>query len=368
METPRPPLCFVLTSLARTGGVERDALKAILRLAGKGRTIHITAGFVRPGVREALADLPVVWHPIRAPVRPPALSQLLIWLQARRVVARLRRRHPGLRVVGFEPNPLLDCWIGATPQALWRQAKRRAGLPPSLKPGISLWNGWAERRLSTRAEHIVVYSRQARAWFVRHGVAEPRLSDVIIPCDTDRFHPTNPPIADRCELLIIGAHPRLKGIDIMLDAWREIAPRFPELRLRIVCKGWKVPALVRKAGLPRVETAPVIAEPEAYYARARLVVMPSLFESWGNVPLEALACGVPVVVSRQVPSSMVVTAPWQGAVIERAGGGDGARLAEAVAEQLLRTESEELMARRHRSVVEFVAAHETTLSWLERHA
>ncbi len=361
------PVCFVLTSLALTGGIERDAMKCMRALGERGRELHVVAGFVRPGVREKLRDLPIVWHPIRAVVRPPSVSQLMIYLQARRVVLGLRTACPDLVVISFEPNPLADYWVGASPWELWNNAKRRGNFSRSFKPGLTLWQRWCERVLCRSARHILCYSPLAVAWFEGHDVPGTRISQVVIPCDLGRFRPKRPSVAARKDILIIGTNPRLKGIDIALEAWKRLHIRYPGLRLRVVCKGWKVPRLVKRLALPRVEISPFISSPESYFTEARLVLMPSMYESWGNVPLEALACGVPVVVSKQTPSSMVVTEPWLGGVIDRDGRDDAGKLTAAIIVQLQREESRDLAQKRHDYVAGFQARHETTVSWLLRH-
>ena len=361
----RPPVCIVLTSLALTGGIERDALKCIRAFGAQGRDVHIVAGFVRPGVKEHLAGLPVVWHAIHAMVRPPSLSQLMIYLQANRIVATLRRRYPGLVVISFEPIPVTDIWVGASPSALWREAKRIGKLSRSFKPGLVAWQRWAERRLIAEAKRLLVYSDQAYNWWVAQGVDATRLVRVIIPTDLVRFQPQGPPLDRRNEVLIMGANPRLKGIDMALEAWKTVQRHDPGMVLRIVCKGWKVPALVKRSGLQGVEVSPLVSDPERYYHRARLVLMPSLFESWGNVPLEALACGVPVVVSQQTPSSRIVHAfPEAGEVFDALAADAVERLTAKVRAQLALAHDSAFGRRCHSHVARFQEEHESTVQWL----
>ncbi|MDX8414108.1 MAG: glycosyltransferase family 4 protein [Mariprofundales bacterium] len=361
------PVCFAVTSLALTGGVERDAIKSIRAFGEQGRAVHVVAGFVRPGVKDLLHDLPITWHAIYSFVRPPSLSQLLIYLQAKRIIARIKAQTPALSVISFEPNPLADYWVGASPQALWKAAKKRGRFSRSFKPGLGLWQHWAEQRLCAHASHILTYGSLAQEWFLRHDVAAERLTQVIIPTDLNLFAPTPPALNERREILIIGTNPRLKGVDIALRAWKTISQHYPELTLRIVCKGWKVPALVKSSGGSNIEISPFIPSPETYYAKARLVLMPSMYESWGNVPLEALACGVPVVVSKQTPSSMVVTDPVLGATIDRDGQRDDDKLAEAVLAQLAAQADASAMQARHHHIATFQHNHQTTLDWLLAH-
>jgi UDP-glucose:(heptosyl)LPS alpha-1,3-glucosyltransferase len=58
---------------------------------------------------------------------------------------------------------------------------------------------------------------------------------------------------------------------------------------------------------------------ENYYAMADLVALPALQEAFGNVVLEALASGVPVVVSREVGAAALLTGCLRQGVVEDAG-------------------------------------------------
>ena len=86
-----------------------------------------------------------------------------------------------------------------------------------------------------------------------------------------------------------------------MQAWERILPELPEdINLVVVGnKGaslvfrdaglGKVPARVHFAGYARQEHLP------ALYSGAMALVYPSLYEGFGLPPLEAMACGTPVV-------------------------------------------------------------------------
>jgi len=91
-----------------------------------------------------------------------------------------------------------------------------------------------------------------------------------------------------------------KNLGALAEAWRELAPRFPELTIAL-CG----PADERRTrlfeGLPRVRLLGRL-EPASLVARlmagASAVVVPSLYEGFGFPALEGMACGVPVVAAR----------------------------------------------------------------------
>lgn len=119
-------------------------------------------------------------------------------------------------------------------------------------------------------------------------------------------------------LLFLGRlHPK-KGIDLLLEAWGLIANKHPDWSLQISGPGEKdhVTSLVTKAaalGLDRCHfTGPVYGEAKAAtYRAADLFVLPTHSENFGMAVAEALAHGLPAVVSKG--------APWSGLEHEGAG-------------------------------------------------
>lgn len=73
----------------------------------------------------------------------------------------------------------------------------------------------------------------------------------------------------------------------------ELARRHPELPFLIVGGGYG--RQMPPPELPNLELWHNQADPRTYYAEARLVLMPSLYESFGRVPIEAAASGIPTI-------------------------------------------------------------------------
>ena len=90
-------------------------------------------------------------------------------------------------------------------------------------------------------------------------------------------------------------------------------------RLLVVGKGETGPyrALAGRLGVGgRVVWLGPRPEPERWYAAADAVVLPSRYEPFGNVHLEALASGVPVVASRAAGGAEVIEEGKNGAVAD----------------------------------------------------
>jgi glycogen synthase len=160
------------------------------------------------------------------------------------------------------------------------------------------------------------------------GLPRGALTRVIRPpIDLESWHaPTGESRSERV-VLVVGRLERLKGIDTLLEA---IAALPDELRAttRLVAVG-------RSSGLrdgrPYAESLVQLAErsgvqfehrdevPRAelagIYSTARVVVLPSRFESFGMVAVEAMVMGVPVVCSSATGVSELVRGTDAGAVV-----------------------------------------------------
>jgi D-inositol-3-phosphate glycosyltransferase len=114
-------------------------------------------------------------------------------------------------------------------------------------------------------------------------------------------------------LLFVGRLQPLKGIDILLRSACEVRRAYPQLQVLVVGGGvdadddhemeerQRLQALTARLGLSQ-QVRFIPAQPQEvlaqYYAAADVFVMPSHYESFGMVVLEAMACGTPVVASR----------------------------------------------------------------------
>ncbi len=182
-----------------------------------------------------------------------------------------------------------------------------------------------ERRVIHEAEAIVAATPADRDQMVTHYHADPQRIQ-IIPCGVDStFFQPQPQATARTALglphtrqlvLCVGRMEPLKGMDALIRAAallhtqqptlaeqvqviliggepadRQDAWNAEQVRLSELCAALGVDDMVLFAG-----SQPHTALPNWYNA-ADVLVMPSHYESFGMVALEAMACGVPVVAS-----------------------------------------------------------------------
>ncbi len=105
----------------------------------------------------------------------------------------------------------------------------------------------------------------------------------------------------------LGKYHRFKNLDILLAAFSKLHKRFPDWELWVVGEGnMKKEYINLSAELgieDKIRFLGRIDDPQSLqgiYSVASILVLPSSFESFGMVVLEALASGVPVVVSPNV--------------------------------------------------------------------
>jgi glycosyltransferase involved in cell wall biosynthesis len=106
-------------------------------------------------------------------------------------------------------------------------------------------------------------------------------------------------------LLFVGRLLRAKRADLLVEAAGRLWERGRELSVWIVGDGPERPSLearARRIGAGRIRLPGSVATADlpAIYGAADVFVLPSDHEPWGAVVGEAMACGLPVVVSDHV--------------------------------------------------------------------
>ncbi|MBZ3900825.1 MULTISPECIES: glycosyltransferase [Streptomyces] len=166
--------------------------------------------------------------------------------------------------------------------------------------------GW-ERMGARWASRVVCVSEAERVTGERAGV---RARWTVIPngVDTGRFHPAavdavraGIPLLEGVDpaaplVVCVGRLCRQKGQDVLLTAWDAVLRRVPGARLVLVGDGPEGERL-RAAAPEGVLFAGGVADAVPWYQAADLVVLPSRWEGMALAPLEAMACGRPVVLT-----------------------------------------------------------------------
>jgi glycosyltransferase involved in cell wall biosynthesis len=165
-----------------------------------------------------------------------------------------------------------------------------------------------ERALGRAVDRVIAQCRDELAELVRLGVPRSRISVVPSGVDLDRFTPEGPVAphdAGRPRILTVGRLVERKGYAELIQAMR-LVPRAecvivggpPEADLDGDPLARQLRELARKcrvAGRVRLVGAVPREEMPHWYRSADVVVCAPWYEPFGLTPLEAMACGVPVV-------------------------------------------------------------------------
>ena len=225
----------------------------------------------------------------------------------------------------------LSGWVALQLRQLWAlpmvHMSHTLGYPKNAA-AQQVWEQEPPRRLQVEYEilkhsdALVAESPASKQHMVQeYGVDPARVQ--IIPCgvDTLLFRPQQRQQARRALalpeavplVLFVGRLQPLKGLDTLLRAVHPVRQQYPTLQVLIVGGGLDAGDPHEAAELARLRMlaarldltphlAFIKAQPQEtlvqYYAAADVFVLPSHYESFGMVALEAMACGTPVVASQ----------------------------------------------------------------------
>ena len=281
---------------------QNSRIPRVVELGPGARVVHLPAGPEAPMPREALhRHLDEFAAGVEGFARQDGIRYDLIhshyWLSG---VAGLRLRETW-------GAPLVQMF-----HTLGRLKNTVAQNPAELEPTLRIEE---EARIVSQADRIVAASVVERAHLVWYcGARADRIA--VIPCgvDTELFQPMDPAKAkDLLELppdpllLYVGRLQPIKGLETLLEAMRAV----PEPAYLLIVGGDQdepenghgaaLRQQVAALGLER-RVRFLGSQPQRrlrlFYAAADATVMPSYYESFGMVALEAMACGSPVVASR----------------------------------------------------------------------
>jgi glycosyltransferase involved in cell wall biosynthesis len=247
------------------------------------------------------------------------------WLDLRALVplvAALRRIRPTIVHAHTPKGGLLGMlagWMAGTPIRIYHMR----GLPLETATG---WRRhllrWTERTSCAVATQVLCVSASLREVALREQLCDPQKIEVLGRGSgqgvdaTGTFDPARLPPGTRLatrrkyaipdDAVVLGFFGRLvrdKGILELIEAWRVLGARYPQLHLMLAG------VLEERDALPADAVAALRDDPRVHllgfdwdtpplYSAMDIVVLPTYREGFPNVPLEAAAMGKPVVATR----------------------------------------------------------------------
>jgi len=316
------------------GGTERDLYKTAEGLRDLGHDVHLFCS--EYGVATPAG---VTAH--RVGVLPFGRT-LRMWSFAFQAPTVIRRIGCDV-VVSF--GRMLDQDVlrsgGGTHRGFLKRLGEEGGLRRRLWQAISFYHRSLlalERRqfASDRAKTIIAVSAEVkRDIMANYAVDGDTIAVLYNGVDTVRFHPGKraeslKPVRARWKIpldapvvLFVGSGFRRKGLDRLLPLWS--SPKLAGVYLLAVGDDARIGRY--RSWADSIAPGKVIFtgrqdDIENYYGAADIVALPSLQEAFGNVVLEALASGVPVLVSAQVGAAEVLNGRLASGIIDRPDDGD----------------------------------------------
>ncbi len=185
---------------------------------------------------------------------------------------------------------------------------------------IRLYFGFAKETISERillkldiwctkrASHIIATSQNTKNDLITYlKIPDERISVIYNGVDHSIFKPYDMKLLDKPYILYVGSERPRKNLGRMFEAFAKLRKDFPELKLvKIGAPGRSekyrrdtmrnLGSLGITGGVIFIDHIPEL-DLAYYYSSAALLAYPSLYEGFGLPPLEAMACGCPVVTS-----------------------------------------------------------------------
>ena len=200
------------------------------------------------------------------------------------------------------------------------------------------------------ADRIRVSSEWARTSMVARGVPASKIEVVPQPVDLMRFQPKSDRsgIEGPLRICFVGEVGLAKGFVYLTRAIKDLGTMRASLEIVGATGSRHTKRLLEKESrYISLTSAP--GDPVPAYHRAELFVLPSLHDGFGFVVAEAMACGLPVIVTEDSGASSLVRKDENGWIVPS---GKIEPLASALEEAILRRPNLIAMGRRARANVE----------------
>ena len=318
-------ICFVLPSLAG-GGAERVAVD-ILNALDPSRWDRALYLFHRDGPYLALLDRSIRiessattsrlgrWLALRRYLRTERPQLVVSFLSYFSTLSAARAARIGARVIFNQGTPTTA--FLADRDYEWRRGWRRRLFSVATRAGYRL------------ADAVVTTSKGVADDLVSSfGVARDRIRVVHNPVDltairaaaVEPLDPIHAGAWSRPAVVAAGRLADAKNYPLLIDAL-EILRRTRPARLFILGQGERESELRARIARLGLQDDVVLCgfqqNPWKYIARADVFAMSSAYEGFGNVLVEAMACGVPVVATASPGAREVIQDGADGLIVER---------------------------------------------------
>ncbi len=312
---------FGYVDALRTAGVATVLVCFTSRVSTQVRWVHRPTGATLYLIPSGRAFALVARHMLREPIGDRRDPRTIMRASLRNIAPYLATPVRKLaRLVRKEECSAILCQEYETPRFDWSIAAGLLAEVPvfaSFQGGdyhVSRIEGAVRRFTIHRADRVIVPTRtEAERIRRRYGIANGKVAQIFNPIDVDLWRPggrdearSHLGIVDGTLLVVWHGQLQLrrKGLDLLLAAWSELVHariRGP-LQLLLIGAGEDAEELRRHVDERRIEGVEILDEwinerdrVAQLLSAGDLYVFPSRHEGFPVAPMEAMACGLPVV-------------------------------------------------------------------------
>jgi len=315
---------------AGSGGLGLQAATALTALAGRGVTVHAFGPGRLSDWPLQVGEPPLVWH--RSPKSLTYRALRYSWWRwyqghyqllrdrslgrwAKRVIERLSPEccyvftQVGLETLKWarknEIPTVLDNPTGHIRhygEVFARETREWSGSKHLGHPTNAMIERVEEEYYL--ADRIRVSSEWAKRSLISYGVQAKKIQVVPQPLNLSRFRPGPTRVCGTGPLQVcyVGSLNLAKGFQYLTRAIKRLAPDAVDLEI-VGATGTRIARQVFQKERQGINVTAVPGDPLVAYQRAEIFVLPSLHDGFGFVVGEAMACGLPVIVTESCGAS-----------------------------------------------------------------
>ena len=300
-----PPILFVNFSQSWGGG-EKWHLMAAQELSQRGYAVEIVARrrseLARMATRNAV---PCVVFPVgpQAFANPLTMMRLAAYLQKQRPGAVILNGSRELKTIGFLAH------VMKIPRIVYRR-----GIPKPIRPSL------VNRLFFTRVVTDIVVNSRATQQALHELSDLPGCAPMTLLYNGLAVREQHQAQRHSRRIAVVGRLSPEKGVDLALQAFQIIARDVPAARLRIIGDGperAQLEALSRDLQIAgQVEFMGFVDDIFDPLSECALLMLPSRWEGFGNVLLEAMQLAMPCVAFSHTSASEIIEDGVTGCLVE----------------------------------------------------
>lgn len=174
-----------------------------------------------------------------------------------------------------------------------------------------------------KANKLIVVNKATKKFLLGQGISPKKIAIISPGIDTNYYQNIHRKTSGRFCFLTVGYLTNRKAVNLIIQALALVIKKNKNISLNIVGGGSNLESLrslVKKLNLQKyvvfIGQVPH-SQIKTYYRRADVFVSMSRAESWGQVYLEAMASGLPVIASRNTGSAEIIKNKKSGILVEK---------------------------------------------------